>query len=487
MRPCEMESVNLKPSPRGVGLSRRVDLAVLAVAARLLLVLVVAFRRLHDGFLQRQLRRMGDDLDVELALEPRQDDFHVELRPPGDDELARSRIAREVERGVGVGHLVHRFRHARQVLLGLRLHRLGDHRERKLELGILDEFQGVADRVAGVQLVHLRHADDVPRDGGGHRPLVLPEGLEHRADAAALPHPLVEERLVRGQRARVDPDVGQPMDHRVRDGLEDLARKRAAGNALDLGLLLGSVPFFGGASSGEGRKRATNSMNSATPMSFFAEVKTIGMSRPWAKALGSTPASSSAVTVFPSRYSSMSLSSASMSFSRASEARSLSSAGAPSGFVIRLTTPFRESPSPIGSMTGTQSLPKVSRIDATSSANLMLSWVHLVDRDDAGDAGLLGEIPGFARVDADPVDGVHADDRGFDGVEAADGLADEVGISGGVQEVDLAALDVHGGDGQVDRVLPLLLLGLVVEGAGAVLHGPEAARRLGFEQHGFGE
>jgi hypothetical protein len=67
-----------------------------------------------------------------------------------------------------------------------------------------------------------------------------------------------------------------------------------------------------------------------------------------------------------------------MSFSRASDASALSSAGAPSGFVITLTTPLNASPQPLGSMTGTHSLPNASRIELMSSTYLMLSWSILL-------------------------------------------------------------------------------------------------------------
>ena len=54
------------------------------------------------------------------------------------------------------------------------------------------------------------------------------------------------------------------------------------------------------------------------------------------------------------------------------------------------------------------------------------------------------------------------------------GVADEVGVAGGVDDVDLDALVRDGGEREVDRHLALDLLGVVVEVAVLLVHAAES-------------
>ena len=57
---------------------------------------------------------------------------------------------------------------------------------------------------------------------------------------------------------------------------------------------------------------------------------------------------------------------------------------------------------------------------------------------------------------------------------AACDVADEVGVAGGVDQVDLVALPLERGHRQRQRDAPALLLGVVVGDGRAVLHPPDA-------------
>ena len=59
--------------------------------------------------------------------------------------------------------------------------------------------------------------------------------------------------------------------------------------------------------------------------------------------------------------------------------------------------------------------------------------VHLVDDDDPTQAQLAGFAKHAPRVDFDARVGVDHDHGRFDGVEGADGLADEVGVAGRIE------------------------------------------------------
>ena len=69
------------------------------------------------------------------------------------------------------------------------------------------------------------------------------------------------------------------------------------------------------------------------------------------------------------------------------------------------------------------------------------------------------------------------------GADGGQGLTGEVKVAGGVHDVDLHALVVHGGKGQRDRDLALDLLGVVVAG-GVAVHGlAQAVGTLGHKEH----
>ena len=115
---------------------------------------------------------------------------------------------------------------------------------------------GVAgrERVAGLGHAELRDRADLARPQLGRRLLLLAVEVEQLADALVLALRRVEHRALALERARQDPQVGQPPDERVRRGLEhpdeELAasppRPRRPCRAL-------SVAAYGPSSSGDGQ------------------------------------------------------------------------------------------------------------------------------------------------------------------------------------------------------------------------------------------
>ena len=66
-------------------------------------------------------------------------------------------------------------------------------------------------------------------------------------------------------------------------------------------------------------------------------------------------------------------------------------------------------------------------------------------------------------------------------------VGDEVGVAGRVEEVDLVAVELEGGEGQGQRDAPLHLLGVEVGGGVAVLHPSLAVDGARAEQEGLGQ
>ncbi len=113
--------------------------------------------------------------------------------------------------------------------------------------------------------------------------------------------------------------------------------------------------------------------------------------------------------------------------------------------------------------------------------------VELVDEDHPGDPHLLGETPHPLGAHLDAVDGAHHEDGEIDHAERSVDVADEVGVAGGVDEVDLVTLPLERGVGQRQRHAPLRFLGVVVEHGVAVLDSAQAADGSGPVEQRLGQ
>jgi len=76
--------------------------------------------------------------------------------------------------------------------------------------------------------------------------------------------------------------------------------------------------------------------------------------------------------------------------------------------------------------------------------------IDLVDDNGAGEISLLGRLHHSARHHFDAADGVDNDDDSLDGRQASDGLADQIGRPGGVENVDAFALIIQMKDRGID-------------------------------------
>ena len=108
--------------------------------------------------------------------------------------------------------------------------------------------------------------------------------------------------------------------------------------------------------------------------------------------------------------------------------------------------------------------------------------VEAVDEDGAGKAALLGDLPDAVGADLGPGDGIDDDEGEVRGANAADDLGDEVGIPGGVDEVDLGAVPLNGEDGEVEAELAAMLILVVVADRVLLLDGAHPRHRPAHEQ-----
>ena len=113
--------------------------------------------------------------------------------------------------------------------------------------------------------------------------------------------------------------------------------------------------------------------------------------------------------------------------------------------------------------------------------------IDVVDVHRARQTHVLGLAPQLRRHDLGAVDGVHHEQGHFGRLHGGQRVADEVGVAGGVQHVDLVVLVGDGGDGGGNGELALDFLGIVVEVRLAVVRRAHARRLAGNEEHGLGQ
>ena len=108
--------------------------------------------------------------------------------------------------------------------------------------------------------------------------------------------------------------------------------------------------------------------------------------------------------------------------------------------------------------------------------------VALVDKEARRGAGRSSQRHGVFEARLHPAGGIHHEERPVGCGEPFDHVRDEVRIAGRVDQRDPRPVCLERPDGQAQRRLALLLLGLEVEMGGAVIHPPQARDGAGLEQ-----
>ena len=99
--------------------------------------------------------------------------------------------------------------------------------------------------------------------------------------------------------------------------------------------------------------------------------------------------------------------------------------------------PRKPASSPTGSSSGAMPAPKRSCERAQGAVEAGALAVELVDEDQAGQAQLGGEVPDRLGLGLDALHRAHHDDGQVDDRQRGADLAEEVGVPGGVDDVEL--------------------------------------------------
>ena len=113
--------------------------------------------------------------------------------------------------------------------------------------------------------------------------------------------------------------------------------------------------------------------------------------------------------------------------------------------------------------------------------------IEVVDENHAWQPVLAGKPPRLLGADLHAGGRVDHDDRAIDHPHGGDHVAAEIGIAGGVDDVDFGAAPFDGSDGEADRVVALDLVGVEVEDGVAVGDGAEPGDHLRVEEKRLGE
>ncbi len=257
------------------------------------------------------------------------------------------------------------------------------------------------------------------------------------------------------------------------------AASGAAGSRLSV---TSSPSFFAvrGTAVGGSDACASTASSSSRPTPIFVETQTIGVSVPCRTASAHSRCSSSFDGISPSRYFSITASSASMIDSNTdslSFGRIDQRAGRVLGQVERADDALQIVP--LADRHVEQRALRAEhffdRIDEVREVDVV--GIELGDAQDAAQARVARFLPHAARVHLDAGVGVDRDDRRFDRPQCADRLADEIRVAGRVDHVESLAGVIEVDDRGFDRVLVMLFLFVEVADAGAVIDAGLAGDR----------
>ena len=155
--------------------------------------------------------------------------------------------------------------------------------------------------------------------------------------------------------------------------------------------------------------------------------------------------------------------------------------------VSRSATPRKAASSPMGSSSGAMPAPKVARSWSSVRSKSARSRSSLLTKTMRGRSERGAAAPHDLGLHLDALDRAHHEHGQVGDPQGGLDVADEVGVAGRVDQVDLVARPLERGHGQRDRDAALLLLGLGVGGRRAVLDPPDPVDGAGSGQQRLGQ
>ena len=138
-------------------------------------------------------------------------------------------------------------------------------------------------------------------------------------------------------------------------------------------------------------------------------------------------------------------------------------------------------------MIGRHSLPELLADLLERRLRIRLARVDLVDDDDAAEAAVAGRIHHALRHRLDAGDGAHDDGRGLDRLEDRQRAADEIRVTGRVDQVDVGIARLEPAVRGIDRMQQASRLGIVIADRRAPGQAPLRADAACTEQEGLGQ
>ncbi|GAD09533.1 hypothetical 66.3 kda protein in hag2 5'region [Gluconobacter frateurii NBRC 103465] len=185
------------------------DFSVLTRTTRLLLVGVGLNVRLRDRLTISHLRCTDVSINAVFTTQTVNNDVQVKLTHAGQDGLTRFLIRLEVQGRIFSRQLLQRQRHLLDGVLGLRLDRDVDNRNRELHTLQNHRISGISQRVTRDRVLQTNERSNVTRTNGLHFLTLVSMHLEHAADAFLVTLRRVQDRVTSVQNATVDANEGQ--------------------------------------------------------------------------------------------------------------------------------------------------------------------------------------------------------------------------------------------------------------------------------------
>ena len=210
-----------EPAARGKGLHLDLDVGELAVTAGLLDQAPDAVHGPGDRLAVGHLWRADVGLNLELALEPVDDDLEVQLAHAGEHGLAGLYVLAHAQGRILLYEAVQRC--AYPGLVAARGRRDGqlDHRRREGDALEHDGAGRIGEGLSGRGDVEAQHGADVTGPDLFDLFTVVGVHADQTPDALVVSSARVDEHLPAADDATVDADVGQAPDVRVGGDLED--------------------------------------------------------------------------------------------------------------------------------------------------------------------------------------------------------------------------------------------------------------------------